>query len=337
MSKGRLIAAVALTIVICLSVSTPAAAGSQVSARAPSLVSIKPTVRLSEDMVRLGDLFSGLAPELAERPLIYAPTPGKKLVLDARYLMRVARAYRIDWRPLSAADRIIVERASNPIEIEDLVDLVTSGLAQDGIAGDLEVVLDQRDLVIHLPSHLTPFPQLERLEADPRTGRFVADVVAPPDHPEARRFSISGRFHRLIPVPVLNRTVGTDEIIRSSDVDWIEMREDEVNRSVAVDLEAVMGKTPRRPMRPHIPLRMSDLKEPELVRRKGPVVITFRSGNLELTARATALQSGAKGDVVRVMNMDSRKVIQAVVVGENAVEVIGAGAGDVTTAQGRPR
>ncbi len=335
MTKGRLLATAAIALFVCLSVSTPAAAGSQVSARTPSLVSIKPTVRLSEDMVRLGDLFSGLTPDLAERPLIYAPTPGKKLVLDARYLMRVARAYRINWRPLSAADRIIVERASNPIEIEELVNLVASGLAQDGIEGELEVVLDQRDLVIHLPSHLAPYPQLERLEADPRTGRFVADVVAPPEHPESRRFSVSGRFHRLIPVPVLNRTVGTDEIIRGSDVDWIEMREDEVNRTVAVDLESVMGKTPRRPMRPHIPIRMGDLKEPELVRRKGPVIITFRSGNLELTARATALQSGAKGDIVRVMNMDSRKVIQAVVVGENAVEIINVD--PATIARGRPR
>ena len=36
-----------------------------------------------------------------------------------------------------------------------------------------------------------------------------------------------------------------------------------------------------------------------------------------------AMEGGARGDTVRVMNVDSRKVVHAVVVGPSEVEVLG--------------
>lgn len=61
------------------------------------------------------------------------------------------------------------------------------------------------------------------------------------------------------------------------------------------------------------------LQKPQLVDRGEPVTITYRQGVLLLTAKGKAMQSGAKGDIVRVTNVNSSKTIDATVIGSNQV------------------
>ena len=65
-----------------------------------SAVSLKPTSVITEDTIRLGDLFSGLEHK-SERVLGMAPRPGQDMVLNARTLMRIAIALDLPWRPTS--------------------------------------------------------------------------------------------------------------------------------------------------------------------------------------------------------------------------------------------
>ncbi len=60
---------------------------------------------------------------------------------------------------------------------------------------------------------------------------------------------------------------------------------------------------------------------PTLVKRNDPVIMHYQNGTLGLRTEGRALASGGVGDIVEVMNFDSRITVRAVITGRNRVEV----------------
>jgi len=67
---------------------------------------------VTDDAVRLGDLFDGLPKGEAERPVAPAPVLGRTNAFDADFLRRLATTYHVDWQPASKDTRILVTRAA---------------------------------------------------------------------------------------------------------------------------------------------------------------------------------------------------------------------------------
>jgi flagella basal body P-ring formation protein FlgA len=59
------------------------------------------------------------------------------------------------------------------------------------------------------------------------------------------------------------------------------------------------------------------------VARNDSVTITFSVPGIMLTARGQALEPGAQGDVINVVNIQSKKTIRATVAGPGHVTVVG--------------
>jgi len=68
-------------------------------------------------------------------------------------------------------------------------------------------------------------------------------------------------------------------------------------------------------------LSWHDVGRRPLVRKGDVVEVSASSGLLRVTLKGLALQNGALGDIITVRNPESLKVIPALVVGENRVEV----------------
>lgn len=64
------------------------------------------------------------------------------------------------------------------------------------------------------------------------------------------------------------------------------------------------------------------MKAEILVPRNSLVEVTAQIGQISVTSQGVALESGAFGDLIRVRNQRSKKIIEARVVRENKVEVI---------------
>lgn len=307
-----------ILLALALSVLAPPAAAAPAAEAAP--VTLRQSVTVSGGMVRLGDLFVP-AGDKAEAAVAYAPAPGKRAIFDARWLYRVARAYGLNWRPLGIHEKAVVVRESIVIGRREIADHILAALVDKGVDADMQVELSNRMLRIHIPSDSTTTVAVEDVAYDPRTRRFIAIVAAPADDPAARRIRVTGRVHRVIDVPVLTRRVLAGEVIRERDVKWIAMRGDRLQRDTIQDPGALIGKSPRRGLRAGVPVRVSDVRLPVLVPRRSLVTITYRVRSMTLTARGRALEDGGAGDTVRVANIQSNTVVQAVVTGVNRVSV----------------
>ena len=84
--------------------------------------------------------------------------------------------------------------------------------------------------------------------------------------------------------------------------------------------EAV-GKVARRTLIAGRPIAITDLRVPNVVGQGQVVTIVFRSAAIQIVGRAVALQGGSAGALVRVRNVDSRRVIIGTVQNDGSVLV----------------
>jgi flagella basal body P-ring formation protein FlgA len=77
----------------------------------------------------------------------------------------------------------------------------------------------------------------------------------------------------------------------------------------------------RRQLRAGQALRVTDLAKPDLVTRDQNVTLIYESSGLYLTIRGKALEGGTEGDVVNVLNLQSKRTVSGVVVGRGQVSV----------------
>jgi flagellar basal body P-ring formation protein FlgA len=77
----------------------------------------------------------------------------------------------------------------------------------------------------------------------------------------------------------------------------------------------------RKQLRAGQALKVADLAKPDLVQRDGNVTLIYETTGLYLTIRGKALENGTEGDVVTVLNLQSKRTVSGVVTGRGQVTV----------------
>ncbi len=289
-------------------------------AGAASAVLLKPAVIVSGDIVRLGDLFSNLPPEKADLPAAYAPRPGERAVFDVERLADIAHAQGVAWVPQSRFDRAVVERASRLIDRNQIIALLTTALRKSGVGKDDKIELDNESLRLFVPADATDAVELRDLRFDPQTRRFSATLVTEPDAGNAI-VAVTGRAVRIVSLPELARKMDRNEIISARDIQWVQAPADRLDATVIADEKQLVGMAARHLLRPGEPIRTSDVQPPILVNRGAVVTMIYRTPYMVITTRGKAVQDSAKGDTIRVMNVESKRELDAVVADGNTVIV----------------
>lgn len=307
-------------LIAALALAVPPARATEAPA-AP--VALKSDSVIDGELVTLGDIFHGLA-DKAATPIARAPAPGERIRLPARWLARVAQAYRLDWQPRSLYESVVVRRASTVVDGEVIRDAVLSVLRERGLDGELAVKLDGGEQRLRLPSAAAPTVAVTSLTYESRSGRFVAHLAAPDAEAPSVRATVTGEAVRMIEVPVLRRRIDTSDVIGKGDIEWAAVRADRLARNGITEADAVVGKTPRHSLRPGTVLRTSDLQRPLLVEKNDLITIELKTARMHLTAQGRAMQNGARGDVIRVVNTKSKSALNAQVVAPSTVVVAAA-------------
>ena len=116
------------------------------------------------------------------------------------------------------------------------------------------------------------------------------------------------------------RGLERNEIIKSADVTIERRPKSEVGNDVA-SRDRTVGMQARRQLRAGAAVKGSDLSKPDLVQRDQSVMLIYETSGLYLTIRGKALEGGTEGDVVSVLNLQSKRTVTGVVVGRGQVAV----------------
>lgn len=85
--------------------------------------------------------------------------------------------------------------------------------------------------------------------------------------------------------------------------------------------QAMIGKEVRRAIYVGRAISEHDLGPPTLIRRNQVVTMVYRTGRLGLRTQGRALGSGGMGELVEILNLDTRFKVRATITGPNQVEV----------------
>jgi flagella basal body P-ring formation protein FlgA len=122
-------------------------------------------------------------------------------------------------------------------------------------------------------------------------------------------------------VPAMTRAIRPGEAIAAADIQTIEEPLARLAPGVVRRAEALAGMTPRTMLAAGRPVQESALRRMPVVTKGQAVTLSFRAGGLELTAAGQALTDAAAGEPVSVLNLRSRRTVEAVADGPGQVSV----------------
>ena len=283
-------------------------------------VGLKENSIVKSDTITLGDIFYDL-PRDEDRVLGNAPRPGQDMVLNARTLLRIAVALDLPWRP-SSADQITLSRDATIIEYDQIKEALHTALYDEGVYGSYELSIPAEYHKIVLPNDVPPTMTITKFNVDPVHKTFEAQIAAPSSENPIQNVRVSGKMNAVIKVPVLMENLQAGQIIRANDISYVTIKERDYGHDTIADADALIGMTARRVVIAGRPIKATDLIAPQIVERGELVVMTLNQGVLNLSTQVKALENGAKGDIIRVVNTSSNQTLQAQVIGDNRVAVI---------------
>lgn len=281
---------------------------------------LKDNVVVSENTIKLGDIFYGLEGD-QERVLGVAPRPGQDMVLNARTLLRIAIALDLPWRPTSSTEQVVIRRDATVIGQDMIEDHLKDAIFKEGYTGDFSLRIPPDYTQIVLPRTEPASLEVTQVTLNRSKNTFEATVSAPSAEKPIQKFQVSGTIHPLITVPVLRANIQNGQIIDAGDLEYVQVPESEFIQGTVVDEQALIGMTPRRFAIAGRPLRAGDMTAPKIISRGDLVTVILDEGVLSLTAKGKALENGSKGDLIRVVNTSSNITIEALVTGVNEVRV----------------
>ena len=287
---------------------------------AAAAVTVNPRVVVDGDRVRLGDVFDG-AGAAADVTVAAAPAPGGQLLLRAFELERLAAQHGLDWQPAPTLRHVLVSRASRTVSPIEVRRALERALAHRLGGGRIAVDLSTRDLTLYAPPNGTPEIAIESLSLDGSSGRFEAVLSATPGADPSLRLNVLGRVTELVEVPVLARDVTAGEVLTARDLDWLEVPRDRMDRRALGDASEIAGMAARRNLSAGRPLLARDVEVPVVVAKGALVTLTLNAPGMRLAAAGRALEDGASGAVIQVLNVQSKRTVQATVIGPQIVEV----------------
>jgi flagella basal body P-ring formation protein FlgA len=198
-------------------------------------------------------------------------------------------------------------------------DLLGAALRAEATGEAFELRLEQPRLPLANHSRLATEIAVEELRYDPGSGHFSALLVGTVGAEIRFRLPAQGRAQSLIELPVLARAVAAGERIAAADLDWISVPPSRLRPTSVTAAGQLIGSEARRPLQPGRVLSEHDLRPSRLVVRGRPVQLIYSRPGLELHALGVAQADGALGELVEVLNLDSRRQLQGVVVGPDQV------------------
>ncbi len=105
--------------------------------------------------------------------------------------------------------------------------------------------------------------------------------------------------------------------------DFLLEKHDISNRSIGyiTDISAIEGKILRRPLRHNSIIPPNALAEAMLIKRGDNVTILAQNTSVKVHMKGKALKNGSKGEIIRVRNLSSKRIIEGKVLSEGVVGV----------------
>lgn len=289
---------------------------------ASELPTLRANVTVTSDIVRIGDVIENAGPA-ASIAIYRAPDPGTSGALAVAALLNALRVHHVIGVETNGLRDVMVTRAGRTLPATEIEAIVAQSLAQRlGVAdpASLTVTYDRevQPLQLGLAHAGQPLPVVSRVD---QRGRFdVTLEIAGDGSASPMRLRYTGSAVDTVEAVILLRGLERGETLKASDIS-IERRPRAEAGADAAARDRAVGMQARRQLRAGVPLRNADVVKPDLVQRDQAVTLIYEAAGIYLTGRGKAIEGGAEGDIVSVMNLLSKRTVTGTVTGRGQVTI----------------
>lgn len=284
---------------------------------------LRANVSVSSDVVRIGDVIDN-AGTSAQIAIYRAPDLGTTGSLSTAQVIATLRAHQVIGVDTRDIRNISVTRLARTLESKDIEAQVAAALEHRnglGDAANLSLTFDRDVQTLQLDAAYSGAMQPVNVRYDSRSSRFdVSFEIANDANAAPTKLRFTGSAIETIEAAVLARGVERNEVLKASDV-VVERRPKAEVGTDATSRDRAVGMQARRQLRVGQALRNADIAKPDLVQRDQAITLIYEAAGLYLTIRGKALEGGTEGDVVNVLNLQSKRTVSGVVIGRGQVAV----------------
>ena len=293
-------------------------------------VTLNATAQVDQDSVRLSDIAAlGGASEnqlksLGATVVASSPPPGRTRYVGIDFIRIRLKQAGVDVQSIvfQGPQDVQVTRQAATLPIQSIKHAVEAAIRSRMPWKNEDVTISEItfDETIQLPTGKLTYRIVPSRNED-YLGRTMLPLHLFVDGEPLQKIWVNANISVLADVVTVVRALGKYQHIQHADLsverrDLKDLSSDTVRR-----IEDALGNRTTQMIYPHTVLESRMFDSPPLVRRGDIVKIVANSGQMTITATGMVKQQGCKGEMVRVMNTDSNRVIVARVTGPGAVEV----------------
>jgi flagella basal body P-ring formation protein FlgA len=295
-----------------------------------ALVQIPRKCEVGSDIIRLGDIakiscaYGNMLEKLRGLEIGRAPLPEKRNKFDVGFLEIRLKQNGIDPSEVKIDMPEYVEVFRSHIEVsEEFIKKAVISFVLENMPWERSMVkigeVNVNQEVI-LPEGKTTYKVIPTSHED-----YLGKT------PMAVTFDVNGELQKKVwtdiniqvfdDVVVTKRPLGRYQIVSEQDVCIQRMELSGLSLKSIRDIDEAVGKRTRRRIDNNTVLTNDFIEFPPVVERGDKVFIIAESGPLRITARGEVKEKGHKGEIIKVINLDSKRTVYASVRDSNTVMV----------------
>jgi flagella basal body P-ring formation protein FlgA len=289
-----------------------------VEANQPSIVITgRKDVLITNKEIRLSDLADVMSKNNGQEEEIIAlkkikifesPAPNSSVTFSAAQILEKLSSNGVNLKEIGyTIPRVItVKRVGRAIEKHELHPIVEEILSNSANEVNLKELVYNKPIYV-APGAMKLSAQIVPTKSIGQLGfRFTASNL---ETDETVNFEVTANIEEWREVPVAAKSIGKGSVIDPADVQMARLNITELPKDAAIELENIYGLSATQSINLGEVFRKSKLLIPPVITAGSPVTMVYRSGALEATASAVALESGAMGDEIKVRNNSSKKIL----------------------------
>jgi flagella basal body P-ring formation protein FlgA len=312
-----------MTRTLLLAIAALSALGAAAAAADQDRPRLKAEAIVTGSIVRVGDLVEN-AGIIAKVPIFRAPDLGSTGTVSADAVIEAVRKQALVGLDTDGISEVTVTRASRAIPLATVTVAIAQSLAAQyamGLPRDISLSFDRELQAIQVEPDAVGEPQVGRIAFDKVSGRFDVTLSVPTHGTSRGNLHLSGQAMATAELVTLTRPIERGEIVKEADIATERRPRASLEPGLVTERAQAVGLAARTSLAPGRPLKATDLMRPALVQRNETVTIVYEVPGITLTVRGKATDAGAEGDVIGVLNEQSKRTVQAVVVGPGRVMI----------------
>ncbi len=321
MTRGRLLSLRGIMGVVA------AIAVSAVSVQGGEILKVRQQVAVARNKLYLKDLFKNaenFAGEKADTPVMETPPVGEK-----KRIALIDLAYKLQRFPelldskIRGPDTILIERKVNWEKVSDSIKGVKEAIRQKSPWKEwtIQVDLDRTDRRRISKLQGSSY-RVQVAEKDKMLGEVPMHVTAlTPSGREKSQQRLTPVIRRRIQGLVLTKRKRRGSNLRASDVKKVELWIKDNRQDISQNIEECVGRELNRTLNEGDMLKKKYLVAPLYAEKGDLVVVDCEHSNLQVRVNVRALESGRKGERVRVRNPESNKIFSVKLTGKRRAKL----------------